>query len=198
MKSQASKAFAVLSVGLVSGVGVVIGEAAFAGLVFSGRLAPYLPQGIGLILFGTAAACLVTALRSGFPGAVAAPAAATLIILGTIGGSLAAAGDELFPTMVATIVLCSFAAAACLMLLARFRLANLVRFIPYPVSAGFVAGTGGLACLVALSLMGVRLDSWAACSCSPAWRWSTSGCSRSASVCRRATTRSSWRSSRRS
>ena len=40
----ARKAFTVLTVGLISGVGVVIGEAAFAGLVFSGRLAPTSPR----------------------------------------------------------------------------------------------------------------------------------------------------------
>ncbi|MCY4563278.1 MAG: hypothetical protein OXE40_02225, partial [Gammaproteobacteria bacterium] len=48
----AKKALTVLTVGLVSGVGVVIGEIALATLVFSGDLAPYLSQGIGLVLFG--------------------------------------------------------------------------------------------------------------------------------------------------
>ncbi len=137
---------------------MIIGEVALATLVFTGPLAPYLPQGIGLVLFGTFAACLVIALRSGFPGAVSAPAVPTMIVLAVIGGSLAAEGDELLPTMVAAIVLGTLATGACALLIARFRFANLVRFIPYPVSSGFVAGTGGLACLVALSLMGVRLN----------------------------------------
>jgi len=148
----------VLTVGFVSGISLIIGEVALVSLAFSGQLAPYLSQGIGLILFGTAAACVVTGLRSGFAGAAAGPTMATMIALGVIGGSLTATGDELLPTMVAIIVLGSVATAACALLIERFRLANLVRFFPYPVSSGFVAGTGGLACVVALRLMGVRLD----------------------------------------
>ena len=155
---RAKKALTVLTVGLVSGVGVVIGEIALATLVFSGDLAPYLSQGIGLVLFGIFAGCVVIALGSGFLGAVSAPAVPTMLMLGVIGGSLTATGDELFPTMVAIVVLCSMATAVCALLIARFRLANLVRFIPYPVSSGFVAGTGGVACWLALSLMGVRAE----------------------------------------
>ncbi|MDE0350093.1 MAG: SulP family inorganic anion transporter, partial [Gammaproteobacteria bacterium] len=96
------------------------------------------------------------ALLSGFRGAVSAPAVPTMLMLGVIGGSLTATGDALFPTMVAIIVVCSLATGACALLIAHFRLANLVRFIPYPVSSGFVAGTGGIACWLALSLMGIR------------------------------------------
>ena len=152
----ARKAFTVLTVGLVTGVSVLIGEIALATLVFSGDLAPYLSQGIGLLLFGILAGCVVIALHSGFLGAISAPAVATMLMLGAIGSSLTATGDELFPTMVAIIVLCSLATAACALLIARFRLANLVRFVPYSVSSGFVAGTGGIACWLALSLMGIR------------------------------------------
>ena len=154
----ARKAVTVLTVGLVSGVSLLIGEIALATLVFSGDLAPYLSQGIGLLLFGILAGCVVIALHSGFRGAVSAPAVPTMLMLGVIGGSLTATGDALFPTMVAIIVVCSLATAACALLIAQFRLANLVRFIPYPVSSGFVAGTGGIACWLALSLMGIRAE----------------------------------------
>ena len=147
-----------LTVGCVSGIGVVVGEIALATLIFSGPLAPYSSQGVGLVLFGCLAACLVIALGSGFLGAVSAPPVPTLIVLAVIGGALSLEGDVLFATMVAIIVLCAMATAVITLLIGRFRLANLVRFIPYPVSSGFVAGTGGVVCLVALSLMGVRLD----------------------------------------
>lgn len=147
-----------LTVGCVSGVTVVVGEVPLAALVFSGPLAPYASQGVGLVLFGCLAACLVIALTSGFRGAVSAPPVPTLIVLAVISGSLALEGDVLFATMVAIIILCALATGLITLLIGRFRLANLVRFIPYPVSSGFVAGTGGVVCLVALSLMGVRLD----------------------------------------
>ena len=154
--ARARKAITVLMVGLVSGVSLLIGEIALVTLVFSGDLAPYLSQGIGLLLFGILAGCVVIALVSGFLGAVCAPAVATMLMLGVIGSSLTATGDALFPTMVAVIVVCSLATAASALLIAHFKLANLVRFIPYPVSSGFLAGTGGIACWLALSLMGIR------------------------------------------
>ena len=147
-----------LTVGCVSGVNVVVGEVPLAMLVFSGPLAPYASQGVGLVLFGCFAACLVIALRSGFPGAVSAPPVPTLIVLAVVSGSLALEGDVLFATMAVIIILCALATGLITLLMGRFRLTNLMRFIPYPVSSGFVAGTGGVVCLVALALMGVGLD----------------------------------------
>ncbi len=146
------------TVGCVSGLTVVVGEISLATVVFSGSLSPYAAQGVGLVLFGSFAGCLVIALTSGFPGAVSAPPVPTLIVLAAIGGALALEGDALFATMVAIIMLCALSTGLITLLVGRFRLTNLVRFVPYPVSSGFVAGTGGVACLVALSLMGVKLD----------------------------------------
>ncbi|MYK44611.1 MAG: SulP family inorganic anion transporter [Gammaproteobacteria bacterium] len=157
-KVLSKKTLLAVTVGLVSGAAVVVGEISLAGLIFSGPLAPYSSEGVGLVLFGCFAACLVLALMSGFRGAVSAPPVPTLIVLAVIGGSLAAEGDALFATMVAIIVLCAVATGACTWLIGHFRLANMIRFIPYPVSSGFVAGTGGVACLVGLSMMGVKLD----------------------------------------
>jgi len=147
-----------LTVGMVSGVGVVVGEISLASLVFSGSLAPYASAGVGLVLFGAFAGCLVIALSSGFRGAVSAPPVPTLIVLSVIGGAIAASGEALFATMVAIIVVCTLATGLSTWLIGRFRLANFIRFVPYPVSSGFVAGTGGVVCLVALSLMGLRLE----------------------------------------
>ena len=149
-----------VTVGLVSGVTVIVGEISLATLIFSGPLAAYTSQGVGLVLFGCFVACLALALTSGFKGAVSAPPVPTLIVLAVIGGALTLEGDALFATMVAIIVVCALATGLCTWLVGRFRLANLIRFIPYPVSSGFVAGTGGVACLVAFSLMGVEVE-WA-------------------------------------
>ena len=149
-----------VTVGLVSGVTVIVGEISLATLIFSGPLAAYTSEGVGLVLFGCFVACLVLALTSGFKGAVSAPPVPTLIVLAVIGGALTVEGDALFATMVAVVVVCALATGLCTWLVGRFELANLIRFIPYPVSSGFVAGTGGVACLVAFSLMGVDLE-WA-------------------------------------
>ena len=155
---RSQKTVLALTVGLVSGIGLVVGEISLASLIFSGPLSAYSTEGIGLVLFGTCAASLVIAFAGGFPGAVAAPPVPSLIVLATIGGAISATGQALFATMVAIIVICALATGLLTLLIGQFRLANLVRFIPYPVSAGFVAGTGGVVCLVALAMMGVELD----------------------------------------
>ena len=147
-----------LVVGLVAAVSVMVGLISLASLVFSGPLAPHATQGVGLILFGSFAICLVLALASSFHGAVSAPPGPTMVMLAIIGGSVAATGDQLFPTMVVLIFLSSMTTGVLLILIAKARLASLIRFIPYPVASGFVAGTGGIICLIALSLMGVRPD----------------------------------------
>lgn len=149
-----------VTVGLVSGITVIVGEISLATLIFSGSLAAFTSEGVGLVLFGCFVACLVLALTSGFKGAVSAPPVPTLIVLAVIAGALTVEGEALFATMVAIIVVCALATGLCTWLIGRFGLANLIRFIPYPVSSGFVAGTGGVACLVAFSLMGVELE-WA-------------------------------------
>ncbi|MDE0178555.1 MAG: SulP family inorganic anion transporter, partial [Gammaproteobacteria bacterium] len=149
-----------VTVGLVSGVTVIVGEISLATLIFSGPLAAYTSEGVGLVLFGCFVACLVLALTSGFKGAVSAPPVPTLIVLAVLAGALTVEGEALFATMVAIVVVCALATGLCTWLIGRFQLANLIRFIPYPVSSGFVAGTGGVACLVAFSLMGVDLE-WA-------------------------------------
>lgn len=152
------KTVLVLTVGLVSGVGLAVGEISLASLIFSGPLSAYATQGIGLVLFGTVAATLVVAYVGGFPGSVSAPPVPSLIVLATIGSAVAATGEALFATMVAIIVLCAVATGLSTWLIGQFRLANMVRFIPYPVSSGFVAGTGGVVCIIALGMVGIELD----------------------------------------
>ena len=60
-----------LSVGFTSGLGLLIAQIAFGSFIFSGPLASYSSQGVGLILFGNFAVCLIIALASGYRGAIA-------------------------------------------------------------------------------------------------------------------------------
>jgi len=48
------------------------------------------------------------------------------------------------PTILAAIILTSLATGAVFLALGQFRLGSLIRFIPYPVIGGFIAGTGWL------------------------------------------------------
>jgi len=151
------KTIPALSAGFTSGLGLLVAEVAFGSFIFSGALTPYTSQGVGLILFGNFAACLLVALVSGYRGAIAGLPTALVIIMATIAATMDAHGEALFVTTASALIICALATGVCCLLIGRFHLANLVRFIPYPVAAGFVAGIGGTVCLGAMSLMGVEL-----------------------------------------
>ena len=154
-----AKALPALSLGAVIGVAQIFGGISMAALVFSGRLAPFLPQGIGMMLFGTAALCLVIALTGGFRGAISNRPTPSVMVLGAIGAALTLEGGALLMTLVAIVIICAVAVAACFLLIGHFRLANLIRFVPYSVACGVLAGTGGSCALTALSMMGLAPDS---------------------------------------
>ena len=59
--------------GLVSGFYVAIFMFAYASLIFTGELTPFLPNGIGALLFGAIAIGLVMALTSAIPSVIASP-----------------------------------------------------------------------------------------------------------------------------
>ena len=127
------------------------------------------------MLFGNFAACLVIALAGGYRGAIAGLSPALVIVMATIGSTMDAEGDALFVTTASALMISAVATGVCCLMIGHFRLANLMRFIPYPVTGGFVAGIGGAVCLAAMSLMGAKPD-WRAI---PAlleppvlWKWS--------------------------
>ena len=171
---MSAKAVPALSAGFTSGLALLVAEVAFGSFIFSGALAPYSSQGIGMILFGNFAACLIVALTGGYRGAVAGLTPTLVIVMASIASTTEGHGESLFVTVACALMISSLATGICCLLIGRFRLANLVRFIPYPVAAGFVAGIGGAVCLAAMSLMGAD-PGWRAASAlfEPAvlWTW---------------------------
>ena len=169
-----AKALPALAAGFTTGLALLVAQVAYGSLIFSGPLAPYSSQGVGLVLFGNFAACLVIALASGFRGAISGLSPALVIVMAQVGATMGAEGDALFVTTACALIIGAVAAGACFLAVGRFGLANLVRFVPYSVAGGFVAGIGGAVCLAAMSLMGAEMD-WRAI---PAlvtppelWRW---------------------------
>ena len=163
-----------LSAGITSGLGLLVAQVAFGTFIFSGALAPYSSQGVGLVLFGNFAACLLIALAGGYRGAIAGLSPLLVLVMATIAATTKADGEALFATTACALIISAVATGMCCLLVGRFRLANLLRFIPYPVAGGFVAGIGGAVCLAAMSLMGADPD-WRASSAllEPAvlWTW---------------------------
>ena len=153
-----AKALPALSVGVVISLSEIFAEVSMAALIFSGPLAPFLPQGIGLMLFGTFAICLVIALTGSYRGTISSHPTAPVMVLGAIGAALTLEGNALFMTLVAIVIISTATGAACFLLIGHFRVANLIRFVPYSVACGVLAGTGGSCFLAALSMMGLTPD----------------------------------------
>ena len=131
------------------GLIVVIVSISLATLIFSGPLENFLPQGIGLILFSGIIITGLISLCSSYPGMIAYPQERVAPILAGIAVLLVesmkgADPKEMFHTVVAAIAFTSLVNGLALWALGKFRLGALIRFIPYPVIGGFLAGTGWL------------------------------------------------------
>jgi SulP family sulfate permease len=148
-----------ITAGLVVGLIVIVFSISLASLIFSGELAPYLSRGIGLFLFGGLAMSIVLTFLGSLPGTGIGPqdgpAALIAVAAGGITASLAGAADpdSIFSTVVAAIIICSFVTSLTFFLIGQFKLGNLVRYIPFPVVGGFLAGTGWLLTRGAIEVM---------------------------------------------
>jgi SulP family sulfate permease len=118
-----------------------------AALVFEGRLDAAYPAGLGCLLLGTAVGGAILGLRSGLQPQVAATQGATAAILAA---SLAPLGRQLedeaalAATAPMALLFVSLATALAFGVLGYGRLGRLVRFLPFPVVAGFLTASGWL------------------------------------------------------
>ena len=148
-----------LTSGLISGIISVTSSLSFGALIFSGKLSPLVGTGVGLVLFSAVVVGIVVPLFSSFPGTVTKPQEASAALQALIAASIAASmpavasTEELKMTTVAALALTSILTGACFAVLGYLKLGNFVRFIPYPVVGGFLAGTGWLLASGSISLM---------------------------------------------
>lgn len=142
--------------------GVLIGAmeialaASFASLIFSGDLSPYLSRGIGMALFSGMVGLAVVALLSSSPSIIGGnqDAPAAIVAVSTAAVAVALAGSEAtFPTVALVVGLTTLATGLFMLGLGTFKLAGLVRYLPYPVAGGFLAGTGWLLLTGGISTM---------------------------------------------
>jgi len=137
-----------LSAGLVIGITEVIFAISLGALIFAGQTT-YIANGIGLILLGGIPPLLLMSLFSSYKGGLSMPQDAPAAILAVIATGIlqsltSAEPREKFITVVAVIVITSLLTGLLLILMGQFKLGSLVRFLPYPVIGGFLAGTGWL------------------------------------------------------
>lgn len=137
-------------VSLVIGAIGAMFSVSFAMLIFSGDLAGYLPVGIAIALLSGMILRTTIGLMSSYRGVIADTDALPSAILGLSAAAIAtqmspsATPEDLFVTVMGAIALTSLLTGAFLFLLGFFKFGELIRFIPYPVIGGFLAGSGWL------------------------------------------------------
>jgi SulP family sulfate permease len=148
-----------LAAGLIIGAVEVVLAVAFAALVFAGAAPAHLGDGIGLYLVAAALTLGFLAWRAGVRGVVGSVQDAASAVLSILALSTAFKASQIvllcqnasvgtcevpdvFLTVVAATLVVTVSCGAIFLVLGTFRLGNLVRFIPYPVVGGFLAGTG--------------------------------------------------------
>ena len=138
-----------LIMGTITGMVEVIYALSLANLVFSGDLAPWLPYGLGISLVSSVVLLIGTSLLSKVSGVFSSTQDSPTVMLAVVVASLAgtlvtAGGDEKLATILAAISITTILTGFLFLALGYFKLGKLVRFIPYPVMGGFLAGTGWL------------------------------------------------------
>ena len=119
-------------------------------LVFFGSLIEFYAMGATLLLLGTIASMAITSYFSSWRGTVWIPQDVPAAILAITTVELISKADPetsssaLFVTVIALIAISTLSTGGLLYVLGRFRLGNLVRYLPFPVIAGFLGGTGWL------------------------------------------------------
>ncbi|MBT8249427.1 MAG: cyclic nucleotide-binding domain-containing protein, partial [Acidimicrobiia bacterium] len=144
-----------IAVGVMLGLVNALLGVALMSLVFSGDLADGLAVGIAVGLLGSAAAALVIALTSGFAGMYAGiqDNSAAIIALAAASIATAVVGPRAIDTVIVMMMVTSLAIGAVFLLMGRFRLGEIARFVPFPVIGGLLAGTGYLITVGALDLL---------------------------------------------
>ncbi len=149
-----------ISAGIVIGILALFMQASFAAIIFSGELASFLPQGMGVLLVGAIIIWLIATFRSTYSGIIAMPQDSTSAILGVVAASMAAtmttaSPTTIFATVIAAMIFSSVTSGALLWILGHYNLGRLVRYMPYPVIGGFLTGTGWL---LSTGGLGIMLD----------------------------------------
>ena len=120
----------------------------YAQLIFNGKMADYFAAGLGITLVSQIVILVVTSLASSDHATIVIPQSPTAIIQGMIAASVVAAAppdmspEALFPLVYWIIVLSSLLTGGFILLLGITRAGGVVRYIPYPIVGGFLAGLG--------------------------------------------------------
>jgi len=144
--------------GLINAIILISVELSFAALIFSGDLQEFLPRGIGIMLMGTVIISIIISLTSSLAGMIGVPQDTPAALMALVTAGIAAtlkgrAPEVIYSTAIGAIIFASLLTGVLFILLGWFKTSAFVRYIPYPVVGGFLAGTGYLLTKGALGVM---------------------------------------------
>jgi SulP family sulfate permease len=111
-----------------------------------------------MALFTSTVVSIVLALTSGFKGLISVTQDGAVVVLAVVSGHVATSAvdpraESAFVTMAVFIALSSIFTGIFFVLMGRFRLGSLIRYIPFPVIGGFLAAVGWILFEGAFSLL---------------------------------------------
>ncbi|MQT12336.1 SLC26A/SulP transporter family protein [Segnochrobactrum spirostomi] len=135
--------------GLIAGLDGLGTSFAFAALIFSGPVAGGFGMGLNVFLLSCSLLAAYCAWRSDYPATVAQVQETSIAILATASATAVASMPSADPqqkiaTVFMILAVSSVGSGVLFYLCGRFRFGDLVRFLPFSVVAGFLAGSGWL------------------------------------------------------
>lgn len=152
-----------ITVGVVLGALGVTFSISIAALVYGADLQPFMARTIGMVLTGGILLGLVVSLLTSAKGIIGHVQDAPAAVLGALAAGMAVGlpgSEERWLTLLALVMSTTLLTGLLYFLVGAFRLGGLVRYLPYPVLGGFMAGTGWLLLTGGVGIMsGVHLES---------------------------------------
>lgn len=135
--------------GILVGTTEVIAALSLGTLIFSGPLAAFLPYGVGIALVSAMILLAGISLASRIPAVIASVQDSPAVVLAAMAAGIATAlsagqPETLLATVLVALAIATTVSGFTCLALGHFKLGRLVRFMPYPVIGGFLAGTGWL------------------------------------------------------
>jgi SulP family sulfate permease len=151
--------------GLVIGAVETILACALAALVFAGYLGDFIVRGVNLYLAAAAVTLAFLAWRAGTRGVVGSLQEATAVVLALVAVNVAVTAyggpERSFLSVIAATLVVAILSAAAYLTLGTLRRGNLIRFVPFPVVGGFVAGIGWLLLKRGVGVAALTETTWA-------------------------------------
>lgn len=155
--ASSTNLFSSIAAGIVIGLVDVVIALSLIALVFSGPWAVHLPAASAIALVGAAVVVLGIALISSIPEMIGTSQDTTAAVLAIAAASVATSIDPASQHGFFTLVLIMMVSGICMgglfLLLGALRLGDLIRYMPFPVIGGFLAGTGFLISIGSLGIM---------------------------------------------